>query len=99
MIFSMPGINKDLKRLQDKGYPIKNILDIIQNDDKTDTIVYTSAEFQPCAETFSDKYAFVGPSVRKATEKVEKRTEKLIYISYSDYVLPMHIAFSLMFFP
>ena len=81
MIFSMPKINRDLKRLQDKGYPIYNILDIIQNDDKTDTVVYTSSEFQPCAETFSDKYAFVGPSVRNATEEITKEKEKLIYIS------------------
>lgn len=81
MIFSMPKIQKDIKRLQDKGYPVKNILDIIRNDDKTDTIVYTSLEFQPCADTFSDKYAFVGPSVRTVTEQIEKTKEKLIYIS------------------
>ena len=81
MIFSMPKIQKDIKRLQDKGYPVKNILDIIKNDDKTDTIVYTSPEFQPCADTFSDKYAFVGPSVRTVTEQIEKTKEKLIYIS------------------
>lgn len=81
MIFSMPKIQKDIKRLQDKGYPVKNILDIIRNDDKTDTIVYTSPQFQPCADTFSDKYAFVGPSVRTVTEQIEKTKEKLIYIS------------------
>ncbi len=81
MIFSMPKIQKDIKRLQDKGYPVKNILDIIRNDDKTDTIVYTSPEFQPCADTFSDKYAFVGPSVRPIAEKMEKTKEKLVYIS------------------
>ncbi|MEE1256587.1 MAG: macrolide family glycosyltransferase [Lachnospiraceae bacterium] len=81
MIFSMPKIQKDIKRLQDKRYPVKNILDIIRNDDKTDTIVYTSLEFQPCADTFSDKYAFVGPSVRPIAEKMEKTKEKLVYIS------------------
>lgn len=81
MIFSMPKIQKDIKRLQDKGYPIHNVLDIIQNDDKTDTVVYTSPEFQPCADTFSNKYAFVGPSVRTATEQIEKKKEKLVYIS------------------
>lgn len=81
MIFSMPKIQKDIKRLQDKGYPVKNILDIIRNDDKTDTIVYTSPQFQPCADTFSDKYAFVGPSVRPIAEKMEKTKEKLVYIS------------------
>ena len=81
MIISMPKINKDLKRLQDKGYPINNILSIIQNDNLTNTIVYTSKEFQPCADTFSDKYSFVGPSIRKTTKEVKKGKEKLIYIS------------------
>ena len=81
MVFSMPKITKQIKRLQDKGYPVKNILDIIQNDDSTHTIVYTSPEFQPCSETFSDKYAFVGPSIRPATSKIEKKRDKLIYIS------------------
>ena len=81
MVFSMPKITKQIKRLQNKGYPVKNILDIIQNDDSTHTIVYTSPEFQPCSETFSDKYAFVGPSIRPATSKIEKKRDKLIYIS------------------
>lgn len=27
MMFSMPKINKDIKRLQEKGYPIKSVLD------------------------------------------------------------------------
>lgn len=81
MIFSMPRINKDLKRLQDKGYPITNILSIIQNDNDTNTIVYTSKEFQPCAETFSDKYSFVGPSIRETDKLVKKNANKLIYIS------------------
>ena len=86
MIFSMGKINKDIKRLQDKGYPVKNVLDIIQNDNMTDTVVYTSPEFQPCADTFSDKYAFVGPSVRPITEQIVKSKEKLIYISMGTVV-------------
>ncbi len=81
MIISMPKMNKDIKRLQDKGYPVKRVLDIIQNDDNTHTIVYTSPEFQPCSETFSDKYAFVGPSIRPAESEMEKTREKLVYIS------------------
>jgi len=86
MIFSMPKINKDIKRLQKKGYPVKSVLDIIQNDDNTHTVVYTSPQFQPCADTFSDKYAFVGPSVRPVTEQIEKTKEKLIYISMGTVV-------------
>ena len=81
MLISMPKITKNIKRLQDKGYPIKSVLDIIQNDDNTHTIVYTSFDFQPCADTFSDKYVFVGPSIRPATDKIVKTKEKLIYIS------------------
>ena len=43
--------------------------------------MYTSPEFQPCSETFSEKYAFVGPSIRSATEEIAKKRDKLIYIS------------------
>ena len=81
MLFSMPKINRQIKRLQDAGYPVKSVLDLIQNDDNTHTIVYTSPQFQPCAETFSDKYAFVGPSIRPAVDTIEKAAPKLVYIS------------------
>jgi len=81
MLFAMPKTSKQVKRLKDKGYPVNNILDIIGNDDNTNTIVYTSPEFQPCSETFLEKFAFVGPSIRPATEKIEKKRDKLIYIS------------------
>lgn len=83
---SMPRINKDVRRLQATGYPVKNVLELIQNDENTHTIVYTSPEFQPCAESFSDKYAFVGPSVRPAREKVEKTHDRLVYISMGTVV-------------
>lgn len=81
VIWQMGKAKKHLRRLQEKGYPIKNVLDIIQNDNETHTIVYTSPEFQPCAETFSDKYVFVGPSIRPVTSEIKKIREKLIYIS------------------
>lgn len=93
MIFSVPKIGRHIKRLQDKGYPVKSVLDIIQNDDNTHTIVYTSPEFQPCSETFSDKYAFVGPSIRPAAEEVQKIREKLVYISMgtvNNNMLPLY---------
>lgn len=96
MIFSMPKINKDIKRLQDKGYPIKNVLDIIQNDDNTHTVVYTSPEFQPCSDTFSDKYAFVGPSIRSAASETEKVKDQLVYISMgtvNNDMLPLYNQF------
>lgn len=93
MLLAMPKIQKDVKRLQAKGYPVKNVLEMISNDDATDTIVYTSPEFQPCSETFSDKYAFVGPSVRPAESSVEKRREWLVYISMgtvNNAMLPLY---------
>lgn len=81
MLLSLPAARRNIRRLKDSGFPIKNVLDILQNDDKTHTIVYTSARFQPCADTFSDRYAFVGPSIRPARHPVEKTGEKLVYIS------------------
>ena len=81
MLFSMPRINKQIKRLRKKGYLVKGILDIVQNDNDTNTIVYTSKYFQPCADTFSDRYHFIGPSIRPVSEPVTKTAEKTVYIS------------------
>lgn len=93
LIVSMPSINKDIARLQESGYPVKNILDIIQNDDTTNTIVYTSKEFQPCADTFPKIYHFVGPSISAAalqkaeiTDEDVRMTKKTIYISLGTVV-------------
>lgn len=81
MLLAMPKIGKQIRRLQEKGYPVKGILDIVQNDNDTNTIVYTSKYFQPCAETFSDKYHFIGPSIRPIKEPFAKTAEKTVYIS------------------
>ena len=81
MLLAMPKINKQIKRLQEKGYPVKGILDIVQNDNDTNTIVYTSGYFQPCADTFSDRYHFIGPSIRPVTAPVDKTADKTVYIS------------------
>lgn len=81
MIFALPKINKQIKRLREVGYPVKGLLDIVQNDNETNTIVYTSKYFQPCAETFSDRYHFIGPSIRPITQPMEKTAEKTVYIS------------------
>ena len=72
---------EQLKRLRDHGYPVKSLLDIVQNDNETNTIVYTSKYFQPCSDTFSDRYHFIGPSIRPVTEAVEKTADKTVYIS------------------
>ena len=81
VLIQMGKANKHIKRLQENGYDIKNVLEIIQNDNDTNTIVYTSPEFQPCSDTFSDKYVFVGPSIRPTNEVFEKTREKMVYIS------------------
>ena len=81
MLTAMPRINKQLKRLREKGYPVKNLLEIVQNDNDTNTIVYTSKYFQPCSDTFSDRYHFIGPSIRPVVEPMEKTSDKLVYIS------------------
>ena len=81
MIFAMPKINKLIKQLNNKGYPVKSILDIVQNDNQTNTIVYTSKLFQPCAETFSQQYCFIGPMIRPAESEMKKTADKTIYIS------------------
>lgn len=93
LLLSMPAINRQLKRLQRKGYPIYNILDILQNDNDTHTIVYTSPSFQPESHSFSDRYAFVGPSIRPAEAAIRKTRDKLIYLSMgtvNNNMLPLY---------
>ncbi len=81
MLLIMPRINKQIKRLQEKGYPVKGLLEIVQNDNETNTIVYTSKLFQPCSETFSDRYRFIGPSIRPVTKTYAKTADKTVYVS------------------
>lgn len=81
MLLSIPKMNKDVRRLEKMGYPIKSFLQLISNDRDTDTIVYTSPEFQPCYESFSEKYSFVGPCILPPASSFEKKKEKLVYIS------------------
>ena len=81
MLLTMPKINKQIRRLREKGYPVKGFLEIVQNDNETNTIVYTSKYFQPRSETFSDRYHFIGPSIRPVEKPMEKTREKTVYIS------------------
>jgi MGT family glycosyltransferase len=80
MIIGMPRINRKLQLLRENGYEVDSFISLIENDNETNTIVYTSKEFQPMSETFSDKYAFVGPSVKDVEEYAgDKRIT--VYIS------------------
>ena len=81
MMTSMGKVNAQVKRLRDGGYPVKSILDLIGSDETVPTVVYTSALFQPCADSFPEHFAFVGPSVRPAQSETVKTGENLIYIS------------------
>lgn len=81
MLVSMPKIKRQIRRLQDQGYPVQNILEIIQNDNDTNTIVYTSKYYQPCSETFSERFCFIGPSIRPIETPIKKTAEKTIFIS------------------
>ncbi|WP_434796424.1 macrolide family glycosyltransferase [Terrisporobacter vanillatitrophus] len=81
MVLGMRKVNKKLELLRSHNYDVKNFISIIQNDNDTNTIVYTSKEFQPMVDTFSDKYYFVGPSVADISVEKERKVRKKIYIS------------------
>lgn len=81
LLRGMPKVNGNLRRLREKGYPVRSVLDIVANDDETKTIVYTSPFFQPCAETFSRGYAFVGPVLQPAGELPEASRDPTVYVS------------------
>ncbi len=81
LIFGLPRVSKELKKLESCGYHVKSLFSLIQSDNNTDSVVYTSYNFQPYAESFSDHYTFVGPSVfSKAIPRKEKE-RPLVYIS------------------
>lgn len=46
-----------------------------------DAIIKDMTDLQPYAETFSDKYAFVGASIRPITEPMEKTDIPTVYVS------------------
>ena len=81
MIFGLPKISKELRKLKPYGYNVRNALSLVQSDNNTDSIVYTSRKFQPYAESFSNHYAFVGPSVFSKKEPDKEKARALIYIS------------------
>ena len=81
MILGLPRVSKELKKLEPYGYHVKNVFSLISNDNQTDTVVYTSRKFQPYAESFSDHYAFVGPSVFSKAVPDKTKERPLVYIS------------------
>lgn len=87
MALGLPRLNREAKRLAALGYPVKSALEIVQNDNDTDTVVYTSPRFQPCSETFdAAHYRFVGPSVRDVAPEPKDGGRPLVYISLGTVV-------------
>ena len=80
-LLGVSRISRKMALLRRHGYPVDQVTDLLQNDNGTNTIVYTSRAFQPMAETFSQHYAFVGPSLPEREERVTKRSRPLVYIS------------------
>ena len=82
MVLGIPRLKKESAKLEPLGYHIKNVLDLVQNKNDTDTIVFASERFQPFAETFDKShYCFVGPSLRPTEITRTQRQRPLIYIS------------------
>ncbi len=80
LIFGLPKVQKEFRKLKDFGFEAKGFLSLVQSDNSTDSVVYTSKKFQPCSESFSDLYAFVGPSVF-SDKQPDKQQRPLVYIS------------------
>ena len=80
LLLGLPRVQKEFRRLREYGYEARSFLSLVQSDNATDSVVYTSKRFQPYAESFSDRYAFVGPSVF-SDAKPEKQARPLVYIS------------------
>ena len=80
-LLGVPRIGRKMALLRQHGYPVEKVTDLLQNDNETHTIVYTSRAFQPMAETFSERYAFVGPSLPEGEEHGAKGPRPLVYVS------------------
>ena len=80
LLFGLPRVQKEFRKLKDYGYEAKSFLSLVQSDNETDSVVYTSKRFQPFAASFSDRYAFVGPSVFSDL-KPAKQERPLVYVS------------------
>lgn len=74
-------VNAELKKLEQYGYQEKSIMPLVQNDNYTDTVVYATREYQPCSETFSKHYAFVGPSVFSDEKPHKENAQPIVYVS------------------
>ena len=82
IVLGMPRVSRAMQALRPLGYEVESPLEIVQNRNDTDTIVYTSARFQPCAESFDKAhYRFVGPSVKDTSIARQEGQRPFIYVS------------------
>lgn len=81
MMAGMAEINARMEELRQHGYQADKFYELIQNDNDTDTIVYTSPQFQPMADTFSSRYRFTGPSLAVPDSSAAGRKRPLIFVS------------------
>ena len=80
LLFGLPRVSRELNKLKVYGFKVKGLFSLIQSDNDTDSVVYTSKHFQPYSESFSSHYLFAGPSVH--SEHQPKKTERpLVYVS------------------
>lgn len=81
LMLGMPKVSRELKKMEACGHHVKSVLALVNNDNYTDTVVYTSRRMQPYAKTFSSHYAFVGPSLLSQREPDKAKSRPLVYIS------------------
>ena len=55
LIFGLPRVSHELNKLKAFGYKIKGLFSLIQSDNQTDSVVYTSEKFQP----YSDPLVYI----------------------------------------
>lgn len=81
LIFGLPRVSRELNKLKAYGYKFKGLFSLIQSDNDTDSVVYTSERFQPYSESFSSHYLFAGPSVFSEQKPRKSRERPLVYVS------------------
>ena len=86
LIKGQKRVKAELKKLEAYGYHEKSIMSLVQNDNYTDTIVYATEKYQPCSDTFSKHYAFVGPSLLTNLSPQKENERPLVYISLGTIV-------------
>lgn len=86
LIGGQKKVKAELKKLEAHGYHEKSVMPLVRNDNYTDTIVYATEKYQPCSNTFSNHYAFVGPSLLTDLKPDKKKERPLVYISLGTVV-------------